>query len=95
MDRSIHIGALPIRIGFWGILYYSYDKDPTKPWPATRICPEAPLEPRSESQNWVLGGSNYPEPYSNYEGPYIKHLAITLGRPSKMLAPSVMTSSDE
>ena len=26
-----NIGALIIRIGFWGILYYTYNKEPPKP----------------------------------------------------------------
>ena len=28
--RSVNIGALTIRIGFWGPLYYNYKKEPSK-----------------------------------------------------------------
>ena len=30
LTRNINVGALIIRIGLWGILYYNYNKEPPK-----------------------------------------------------------------
>ena len=54
--KEANVGALTIRIEFWGIIYYSYNKDPPQNSIGNYLSPYVSADPHDPEVVWAIPG---------------------------------------